>query len=244
LRTEFRANRTALISVCLVDFVWTLSTHFQSQTRRQLCTWSTIVCQSIPAPQVRADVVADIHVWSPLKAGTFDSNLGLNTYINLCWPVTLQDEMLFDATIAASRVAWCLHQNLGASDDTFMLYHRGMAMTRLRQCISASTPNAVTTEVLFTIGRMLSIAYMADERDSFDFHLRAFQRLTRWYMPKGPTTEIDRVIEHRLRSWEALQDYRSAVVERSRSHTLPAELQQRVSIVPEGLRELVMSGSL
>jgi hypothetical protein len=88
--------------------------------------------------------------------------------------------MLFDATLAASRVAWCLHQSLQAADDTFMLYHRGMAMTGLRQSVATSTPDRVVTEVLFTIGRMLSIAYMADEPETFDHHLKAFRRLTRW----------------------------------------------------------------
>lgn len=194
------------------------------------------------------DTSTDIHVWSPLKAGTFDSKLGLNTYINLCWPLTLQDEMLFDATLAASRVAWCLHQSLQASDDTFMLYHRGMAMTRLRQSISISTPDQVVTELLFTIGRMLSIAYMADEPETFDHHLKAFRRLTRWYMPDGPKNDIARVIAHRLNSWEALATYRRPVqqpLERLPPTLLhSAALQERLGVLPLSLRQLALSGSL
>jgi hypothetical protein len=83
--------------------------------------------------------------------------MGYNTQLDLCWPVALQDDMLFDATMAVSRTAWILAQGKDPSEDQFMLHHRGLAMTGLRQKL-CSTKLGSKEAVLFTIGRMISIA--------------------------------------------------------------------------------------
>lgn len=83
--------------------------------------------------------------------------MGYNTQLDLCWPVALQDDMLFDATIAVSRTAWVLAQGKNPSEDEFMLYHRGLAIQRLRQNIDSAKPTC-REAVIFTIGRMISIA--------------------------------------------------------------------------------------
>lgn len=83
--------------------------------------------------------------------------MGYNTQLDLCWPIAMQDEMLFDATIAVSRSAWLISNGCSAADDSFMLYHRGLALAKLQQRVTFNAPYA-EVEVIFTIGRMLSIA--------------------------------------------------------------------------------------
>lgn len=93
-------------------------------------------------------------------SGFFDSCMGYNTQLDLCWPIAMQDEMLFDATIAVSRSAWLVSHGYHAANDSFMLYHRGLALSKLQQRVNFITPFA-EVEVIFTIGRMLSIAVSA-----------------------------------------------------------------------------------
>jgi len=69
----------------------------------------------------------------------------------------MQDEMLFDATIAVSRSAWLISHGYYAADDPFMLYHRGLALAKLYERVNFTTSFA-EVEVIFTIGRMLSIS--------------------------------------------------------------------------------------
>ena len=69
----------------------------------------------------------------------------------------MQDDMLFDATVAVSRSAWLLAQGRDPSGDQFMLHHRGLAMKSLRQQLS-ETKLGCKEAVLFTIGRMISVA--------------------------------------------------------------------------------------
>jgi len=90
-------------------------------------------------------------------SGFFDSCMGYNTQLDLCWPIAMQDEMLFDATIAVSRSAWLISHGYYAADDPFMLYHRGLALAKLYERVNFTTSFA-EVEVIFTIGRMLSIS--------------------------------------------------------------------------------------
>ena len=83
--------------------------------------------------------------------------MGYNTQLDLCWPVALQDDMLFDATVAVSRVAMVLSQGHSPAEDPLMLYHRGLAMSKLRQRVSLTVAPS-NEAVIFTIGRMISIA--------------------------------------------------------------------------------------
>ena len=147
-----------------------------------------------------------IHVWSPHKSGAFDISIGFNANIDLCWPVALQDNMLFDATIAVARVAYCLSVNIPPADDEFMLYHRGTALARLRKRVSARA--ASDEEVVFTIARMLSISYMSGDLETWDIHFRAYREAAERYIDSKSETGITKVIAHRLRSWKALHEFR------------------------------------
>ncbi|KIY03616.1 uncharacterized protein Z520_00307 [Fonsecaea multimorphosa CBS 102226] len=162
-----------------------------------------------------------IHVWAPHKAGNFDQLMGYNTQLDLCWPLALQDEMLFDATVAVSQTAWVLAQGNRPSEDQLMLYHRGLAMTRLRQRVSLSD-NGQDEAVIFTIGRMISIAYMSSEAEAFVAHFEAFRKIAQRYIDDHPNNEVARVVQNRLDSWKALHGYRNRKI-LVRNHSNPSE---------------------
>ncbi|KAK5050034.1 hypothetical protein LTR84_004154 [Exophiala bonariae] len=179
-----------------------------------------------------------IHVWGPHMSGFFDSCMGYNTQLDLCWPIAMQDEMLFDATIAVSRSAWLISNGCSAADDSFMLYHRGLALAKLQQRVSFTAPCA-EVEVIFTIGRMLSIAYMTNERDAFNLHIEAYQALVEQYIHANPGTDISRINVNRLRCWKAVHAYRTErdlvrdpSLQGSPSQ-LSSETQSRQSISPQ-----------
>lgn len=103
-----------------------------------------------------------------------------------------------------------------------MLYHRGLAMARLRQRV-VNTPGS-REAVIFTIGRMISIAvrlaphfhhtyerfvgpnsqltnrsqYMSSEPEAFVAHFLAFRNIAERYIDEFPGTDVARVIENRL----------------------------------------------
>ncbi|EXJ67318.1 uncharacterized protein A1O5_09331 [Cladophialophora psammophila CBS 110553] len=149
-----------------------------------------------------------IHIWAPHKAGNFDDLMGYNTQLDLCWPLALQDDMLFDATVAVSRTAWVLAQGNSPSEDQLMLYHRGLAMMRLRQRVS-STSFGPEEAVIFTVGRMLSIAYMSSEPEAFVAHFEAFKNIAQHYIDDHPGSAVARVVGNRLESWKALYGFRN-----------------------------------
>ncbi|KIW42212.1 uncharacterized protein PV06_05777 [Exophiala oligosperma] len=149
-----------------------------------------------------------IHVWSPHKAGNFDDLMGYNTQLELCWPLALQDEMLFDATLAVSRTACVLSQHKDPSEDQLMLYHRGLAMTALRRRVSLETQKSLEA-LIFCIGRMISIAYMSSEFEAFIAHFEAFRTVCARYIEANPNTDTSLTIQNRLDSWTALHAYRT-----------------------------------
>lgn len=157
-----------------------------------------------------------------MKSGAFDDLLGFNTHLDLCWPLALQDDMLFDATVAVSRVAWCLNQKLSPVDDEFVLHRCTLTMSRLRRriMITSITTVDLRAELIFTIGRMISMSvrsqpmhlsktgvvltgvfqYMKNEERSFEFHLNGFRNLALRYIAARPDDdEISRVVNQRLR---------------------------------------------
>ncbi|KAK5223598.1 hypothetical protein LTR72_004984 [Exophiala xenobiotica] len=170
---------------------------------------------SLPVEQDR-DVmyVTDyfIHIWAHQKATHFDTLIGQNTHLTLCWPVALQDDMFFDATMACSRAAWCLTQRTLPESDHFHLQHRGMAMSKLRQRLS-QVQSTINKNVLFTMDYMLNISYMTKDDAAFKIHLTAFKNVANSYLSARVEVndEISSVISHRLRSWEALDGYRNGV---------------------------------
>ncbi len=130
-----------------------------------------------------------------------------NTYLALCWPIALQDDMFFDVTMACSRAAWCLAQRTLPESDHFHLQHRGMAMLKLRQRLSRVKEN-----ILFTMDYMLNISYMTKGDAAFKIHLTAFKNVANSYLSaRKANDEITGVVSHRLRSWEALDGYRNGV---------------------------------
>lgn len=96
-------------------------------------------------------------MWIPHHLGVFDSCIGFNTQLDLCWPMAMQNDMLFDATIAVSRIAYLLSEGKAAADDPFMLYHRGLALARLQKSIQDEAALA-ESEIIFTVGRLIAIA--------------------------------------------------------------------------------------
>ncbi|KAK5198683.1 hypothetical protein LTR92_001154 [Exophiala xenobiotica] len=170
---------------------------------------------SLPVEQDR-DVmyVTDyfIHIWAHQKATHFDTLIGQNTHLTLCWPVALQDDMFLDATMACSRAAWCLTQRTLPESDHFHLQHRGMAMSKLRQRLS-QVQSTINKNVLFTMDYMLNISYMTKDDAAFKIHLTAFKNVANSYLSARVEVndEISSVISHRLRSWEALDGYRNGV---------------------------------
>jgi hypothetical protein len=65
--------------------------------------------------------------------------------------------MLFNASLAVARVAFCLMQTATAAADHLVLLHRGLAMESMRQLL-ATEDHTLDVEVMFTMGRLLSIA--------------------------------------------------------------------------------------
>ncbi|KAJ9613244.1 hypothetical protein H2200_003186 [Cladophialophora chaetospira] len=147
-----------------------------------------------------------VHVWSLQKASHFDALLGYNSYRAICWPIAQQDDMLFDATVAVSRSAWCLAQKTSPADDGFVLHHRGAAMSKLRGRLALSTPNE---NVLFTIDFLANTAYMFQDHAAFNIHLAAFRTAFAGYIATTSSGNADAsVLSHRLKTWEALDAYR------------------------------------
>ncbi|KIW15287.1 hypothetical protein PV08_05332 [Exophiala spinifera] len=186
---------------------------------------------SLPSEQ-SADMmsVADhfIHVWAPMAITHFDTLIGYvekrlrvmrplgftnevdssNTYLSLYWPVALQDDMLFSATMACTRAAWCLSQGLLPETDRLHLQCRGLAMSKLRLRLSGVSPINVET-FLFTVDYMLSVSYMWKDDEALDIHLAAFRNLAQRYLSTNDTsTVMSSVVAHRMKSWQALDNYR------------------------------------
>lgn len=194
-----------------------------------------------------------------LKATQFDNFIGYNTYLTVCWPAALQDAMLFDATLAVSKSAWCLSQQTKPLDDQFVLRHRGAAISKLRQRLSEG-PQAVNESILFTMDYMINVAYMTNDYPAFDIHLSAFRRITDGYTFSNFAEAIRGMISHRLRSWEALDEYRKGVdpvrqTLRSRQHGYPHQptyfygspswhQTRMLAKAAPGFVELVHSGSI
>lgn len=202
---------------------------------------------------------AVIHVWALQKATNFDALLGYNTYLERCWPFALQDDMLLDATLAASRAAWCLAQRRLPGHDHFLLRHSATALSKLRQRIS-STVMASDESIVFTMDYMLNVAYMTKEHSAFSIHWTAFRSVAEGFMAARPNEEISAVVSHRLRGWEALDAYRKGVDPLRRTLSSKPPLQTRqfrnnhdssswqqhhiLSDTPPGFAKLGRSGSL
>ena len=193
-----------------------------------------------------------IHVWSPYKSGAFDLAMGYNANVTVCWALALQDNMLFDATVAVARVAYCLSTGIAPVDDEFVLYHRGTALARLRERVA--TRMATDEEVIFTIARMLSIAYMCNDFNTWELHFRAYEEAAERYIASNPHSEITKIVKHRLASWKALHDFRrgfnplredAGVSSGQLSYILDGtDLAEHSNIasLPLGLKELALTG--
>ncbi|ETN45441.1 uncharacterized protein HMPREF1541_09272 [Cyphellophora europaea CBS 101466] len=158
----------------------------------------------------RAKETVDFYVtvWATYKRGSIDTFLGLNTQIDMCWPIALQDKMLFDATLAVSRVAYCMGQKKSPGHDEFMLKHKVDALSTLRSRMM-SMPVIPSEAVIFTVSRMLSICYMTSDNAAFEIHFKALERIGQSYMlHKSGEDKMARVVESRLKAWTPLFEYR------------------------------------
>lgn len=183
--------------------------------------------------------------------------MGYNTQLDLCWPIALQDEMLFDATVAVSRAAFVLLQGISPAEDRTALYHQGLALTRLQQKIAQANPLS-DVAMIFSIGRMLSMSYMSADHVAFRTHFKAFHKIAEQFVIAHADGDaaIAQVIENRLRSWQALHEYReshnrfdvsvSSFTDQQQLQIIPAELISSDSrnLMPPAFSHLPRSSSL
>jgi hypothetical protein len=149
--------------------------------------------------------VAVVHSWTRLKATNIDTLLGFNTYLKVYWPLAQQDELLMSALIGVARSAQCLSLGKHPTDDPLVLQHGSRALAQLRQRLSLGHMNAT---VIFTMDWLINIAYMTSDRAAFNIHWSAFRSAARRYIA-GRNDPIATVIQHRIRSWKTLHDYRA-----------------------------------
>lgn len=116
--------------------------------------------------------------------------------------------MLFSATLACTRAAWCLSQDLLPENDRLHLQYRGLAMSKLRLRLSDSSP-INTQSFLFTVDYMLSVSYMWKDDKALNIHLAAFRSLAQGYLATNEANDVmSSVVTHRMKSWQALDNYR------------------------------------
>lgn len=122
-----------------------------------------------------------------------------------------QDDMLFSATLAVSRAAWCLSQKRLPHTDKFVLQHEGNALAKLRARLTEAAAY-IQISVLFAMDYLVNIAYMTDDRDAFDVHWNAFKQAAQAFLLGMGSLPVDPVmasiVRHRLHSWHSLYAYR------------------------------------
>jgi hypothetical protein len=167
--------------------------------------------------------------------------------------------MLFDATLAVSRTAYCLGQKSRPNEDPFVLQHKIQALSKLRNELQ-SLPVVPSEAVIFTVSRMLSVSYMTLDSVSFEAHFAALQHIAQRYMlHKSADDEMARVVESRLKAWTPLFEYRQSqnplvpVVQRlalgnTRVNYPPAslsdELYAEITVLPRVFSQLAARGVL
>lgn len=178
-----------------------------------------------------------INIWSMYKRGAIDVFLGLNTQIDLCWPIALQDDMLFDATLTVSRVAYCVSSSRPAEEDAFFLKHKQQALSKLRQRVVEHSPTGEPTEaVVFTVSRLLSISYMTLDDAGFQMHFSALQKITRSYMANRTSSDqMSRVVQGRIKSWTPLFEYRQSKTGFGQGALQPAQHVPKITRLPAKL---------
>jgi hypothetical protein len=167
--------------------------------------------------------------------------------------------MLFDATLAVSRTAYCIGHRGSPDKDPFVLQHKGEALRQLRKELQSTT--LVPSEaVIFTVSRMLSVSYMSMDNESFEAHFAALQRIAQRYMlHKSAEDQMARVVESRLKAWTPLFEYRQAQnplipsvqnLALDNVHAtyvdapLSDELSSQIANLPPGFSELALQGAL
>jgi hypothetical protein len=199
-----------------------------------------------------------IRIWSIYKRGAIDAELNLNTQIDMCWPIALQDPMLFDATLTVSRVAYCLGLRQIPEKDTFMLQHKVRALSLMRQRMVEAASVVPSEAMIFAVSRMLSVSYMTMDSVAFQTHFAALQQMSKEYMgQKNAIDEMAQVVQSRLRSWTPLFRYRqsqNSLAEKLAQFdpisptpmptVLDEVLQHKIDQLPPGFAELATSGNL
>jgi len=94
---------------------------------------------------------------SRCKGGYEDSLPGLESHLKLYQAITLNGDMIYDATMAVSRAVIVLSQRGSPARDEIMLYHLDRAMTALREMLACPTPQNDRALILI-IEKMMSVA--------------------------------------------------------------------------------------
>lgn len=73
---------------------------------------------------------------------------------------------------------------------------------------------------MFTMDRLINIAYMTNDRRAFGIHWSAFHSMADRFT-QGRNDVVTAIVKHRVKGWEALYEYREQI-----NHLHPA--QQRL----------------
>lgn len=87
------------------------------------------------------------------------------------------------------------------TDDPLALKYMGKAL-RMLQNQAVCWEHLLVEPVLFTVARLVTIAYMQDDRVAFNVHFSAFQQLTEKYSTvRSPDDEKAVIIHKRLQGY-------------------------------------------
>ncbi|KAK5058559.1 hypothetical protein LTR84_010822 [Exophiala bonariae] len=197
-------------------------------------------------------------VWAPQQASASSIVGERNTLVTTILPLALQNEMLFEATIAMSRAAWVARRGSEPLNDKMLLRHRGKAMSDLRSSLSGPHQR-VSTYVLLTMSTLLTMNYMINDIVSFRVHLHALEKMLQATNHKEEN-EIVHFVRGRVLAFGVLASflqanqpsYATRVNEPGHristltypGHPFPPDLCEIVSKLPEGFSEVALSGSI
>jgi hypothetical protein len=144
-------------SLWVVVIVWIRSRRILSPKRLVECgIWQIIVSSARARQRKYSCWITDTQIWAPQQASASSLVGGRNTLVAAVLPLALQNEMLFEATIAMTRAAWVIRRGSEPFHDKMLLRHRGYALKELRNSLSG--PNQrISTYVLLTMSTLLTM---------------------------------------------------------------------------------------
>ena len=127
--------------------------------------------------------------------------------------------------------------------DPVVLLHGSKALHQLRKRLAAGQINET---VIFTMDWLINIAYMARDNMAFNIHWAAFRPAATRFI-EGHNGTLTTVVQHRLRSWESLHDYRRRVGAFKPTSDAPLTNTHGTApfmSLPVGFRDLASQGKL